>query len=256
MISARDILTDAYLINGVLAAGEIMDATQGQQGLSVLNQVLDQWSLMPLTIPVTAREVFPLVAGKGGTGVSTPTSGPYTIGPGGDFDTSRPTSITSVGLYDTSTSQPFEITRALYTNDAYASIVQKDLQSSYFTGLYFQTTFAGGLATIQLWPVPSGNTTSVVLYRPVQLRTFTSLTDAYDFPPGAQPALTYEASKWLAIRYRAPWSDDLDKACRRFLSIYQRANTIMVDLGLDPALTAQAGVYNILSDSPVGFGGR
>ncbi len=250
MNTARSIIADAYLIVGVIPVGQSMDAPQAQQGLSITNQIIGQWSLMPLTIPVTAREVFPLTAGRGGP------SDPYTMGPGGDFDTSRPTSITSVGLYDTSTSQPFEIVRGLYTNDAYASIVQKELTSSYFSGLYFTPTFADGLATINLWPVPSVDTTSVVLYRPMQLREFTSLDDQYDFPPGALPALTYEVAKWLAIRFGIPWSDALDKMCDKALAVYQRANSVMTDLGLDAALTAQGGVYNILSDSSSGFQGR
>src|SRR6188472_351734 len=132
---------------------------------------------MPLTIPVTAREVFPLTAGRGGP------SDPYTIGPGGDFDTSRPTSISNVGLYDTGNPQPFEIVRAFYTDDAYAAIIQKELTSTYFAGIYFQPTSTDGLATIQLWPVPSVDTTSLVLYRPMQLREFTAIDDEYDFPP-------------------------------------------------------------------------
>ncbi|HEX2594755.1 MAG TPA: hypothetical protein VHL34_24845 [Rhizomicrobium sp.] len=248
--TARSIITDAYLIPAINQVGQTLDSAQAQQGLRSLNQILGQWSLMPLTIPATAREVFPLTAGRGGP------SDPYTIGPGGDFDTSRPTSITNVGLYDTSTSEPFEITRTLYTNDAYASIVQKELTSTYFTGVYFQATFAGGLATIQLWPVPSTDSTSLVLYRPVQLREFTSLDDQYDFPPGALPALTYELAKWMAIRNGVPWSQQLDQMAGQFLSIYQRSNTVMSDLGLDAALTSQAGVYNILSDSSSGVQGR
>ena len=60
--------------------------------------------------------------------------------PGGDFDTSRPPEIDNVGLLVTTVVQPFEISRSIYTNDAYASIVQKELTSSYFTGLYYNKT--------------------------------------------------------------------------------------------------------------------
>lgn len=250
MTTAESIILDAFRIDGIMGVGEPLDADQAQQGLRALNQILGQWSLMPLTIPATAREVFPLSAGKGGP------SDPYTIGPDGDFDTSRPTSITSVGLLDTTPTEPFEIPRTVYTDDAYTSIVQKELTSSYFTGLYFSPTFAGGLASIQLWPVPAATGTSLVLYRPVQLREFTSLTDEYDFPPGALPALTYELAKWLAIRYGRPWSPQRDQMAGQFIALYQRSNTVMVDLGMDPGLTPQGGVYNILSDSSSGYGGR
>ena len=46
--------------------------------------MIGSWSLQPLaSIPVIAREVFSL----------TSDIGVYTIGPGGDFDTSRPPSL-------------------------------------------------------------------------------------------------------------------------------------------------------------------
>lgn len=246
--TARSIIKDAYLIDGILQIGAEPDAAMAQQGLSCLNQILGQWSLMPLTIPVTAREVFALAANRGGP------SDPYTIGPGGDFDTTRPPEIDNVGLLVTSVDEPFEISRAIYTNDAYASIVQKELTSSYFTGLYYNKTFTDGLGTINLWPVPAATGTSLVLYRPQQLREFTTLDDQYVFPPGALPALTYELAKWLMMRFAGQWTPQLDQMCDKFLAVYQRGNASMTDLGLDVALTAQAGVYNILSDSIQGQG--
>jgi hypothetical protein len=250
MSTARAIISDAYLIDGITNVGSALSPDQANQGLTCLNQILGQWSLMPLTIPVTAREVFPLTAGRGGP------SDPYTIGPGGDFDTSRPPEIDNVGLLVTTVTMPFEISRSIYTNDAYASIVQKELTSSYFTGLYYNATYLGGLGTIQLWPVPSADGTSLVLYRPLQLRQFVNLDDDYVFPPGAEPALTYELAKWLAMRFAGQWNAQLEQMAGSFLALYQRGNTAMADLGMDPGLTAQSGVYNIISDTISGFRGR
>lgn len=243
--SALSIITDAYLIDGILQPGDSPSASMGAQGLSCLNQILGQWSLMPLTIPVTAREEFALTSGRGGP------SDPYTIGPGGDFDTTRPTTITNVGLLITADE---EITRSVFTTDAYASIVQKELASAYFTGIYYSPTFSGGLGTINLWPVPSDSSTSLVLYRLVQLSEFATISTAVDFPPGALPALTYELAKWLALRFGKEWNPQLEQMCNQFLAVYQRANTPMTDLGLDSALIDQPGVYNILSDSVTGWG--
>lgn len=256
MTKARDVCASAYLVIGVTADGEALTPSQGAQGVFWLNALISQWSLMSLTIPVTAREVFPLVAGKGGPGPSTPTSGCYTIGPLGDFDTTRPQSISNVGLEVSSAPTPFEISRSLYTNDAYASIVQKELQSTYFSGLYYSLTFEDGLGQINLWPVPSDDTTSLVLYLPKQLREFVDINDEYDFPPGAVSALTYGLARMLAIPWGKGWRPEMDAMYNSLLANFQRANTVMVDLGLDPALTAQGGVYNILSDAISGFRGR
>jgi len=95
---------------------------------------------------------------------------------------------------------------------------------------------------------------SLVLYLPKQLREFDDVNDQYDFPPGAVSALTFELAKWLAPQYGQPWTSSLDQMCNQTLAVYQRGNTTMTDLGLDPALTSQAGIYNILFDSASGWG--
>ncbi len=249
-VTAQAIIKDAYIFIGMNGIGLAPDAAEAVQGLSCLNQILEQWSLMPLTIPVTAREVFPLTAGRGGP------SDPYTIGPSGDFDTSRPTSISNVGLLFTDTSEPYEISRSLYTNDGYASIVQKELTSAYFAGLWYSPTSTSGWAQIQLWPVPSTDGTSLVLYRPIQLREYATVNTAYDLPPGARPALTWELASWLSDIAGQNWTASMEQKKNTSLAVYQRGNTVMADLGFDAALTDQAGLYDILSDSVSGFRGR
>ncbi len=248
-VTAQAIIKDAYTFIGMNPLGATVDAAQAAQGLSCLNQILGQWSLMPLTIPVTAREVFPLTAGRGGP------SDPYTIGPGGDFDTSRPPEIDNVGLLVTTVPLPFELPRSIYTNDAYASITQKELTSTYFSGMYYNATFSGGLGTISLWPVPANDGTSLVLYRPEQLREYATVNTAYDLPPGARPALTWELASWLSDIAGQTWTASMEQKKNASLALYQRGNTQMSDLGLDPALTdGPGGIYNILSGSVSGFG--
>ncbi len=245
-LEAQEIINDAFMWIGAKDPLQPMAPQDMRYALRQLNQVIELWSLRSLTIPVTGREVFPLVGGQGGP------SNPYTIGSGGDFDTSRPTSITNVGLLVTSTTQPFELPRWLYTDDGYAVISQKELQSNYFSGLYYNPTYASGLGTINLYPVPSDDTTSLVLYRPMQLSLFANLTAAYDMPPGASSALTAELARRLFIPYGRQWTPQMDAECNRIVSTYERMNTKMVDLSLDPGLTAGSGLYDILSGSRSG----
>ncbi len=247
-LEAQEIINDAFMWIGAKDPLQPMAPQDMRFGLRRLNQIIELWSLRSLTIPVTAREVFPLVGGQGGP------SNPYSIGSGGDFDTSRPTSITNVGLLVTSTTQPFELPRWLYTDDGYAVISQKELQSNYFSGLYYNPTYASGLGTINLYPVPSDDTTSLVLYRPMQLSLFANLTAAYDMPPAASLALTAELARSMAVGsgYGRNWSQESKEEIARIVSTYERANTKMVDLGLDPGLTAGSGLYDILSGSRSG----
>ncbi len=246
-LTSQDLINDAFMWIGAKDPLQPMAPQDMQYGLRQLNQIVELWSLRSLTIPVTAREVFPLIGGQGGP------SNPYTIGSGGDFDTSRPTMLENVGLLVTNTTQPFELPRWIYTDDAYAAITQKELQSTYFSGLYYNPTYASGLGTINLYPVPSATgTTSLVLYRPMQLQLFANLTSAYDLPPGASSALTAELARRLFIPYGRPWTAQMDAECNRIVSTFERMNTEMVDLATDPALTMGNGLYNILSDSRSG----
>lgn len=91
-VSALTLITAAMQDIGVLAQGEVPDAALGQDGLRRLNAMVDGWTNQTLTIPFVTRQVFPLVAGKGGP------AWPYTMGTGGDFDVPRPTSLTGAGL--------------------------------------------------------------------------------------------------------------------------------------------------------------
>ncbi len=245
-IQAQEIINDALMWIGAKDPLQDMSPQDMQYGLRQLNQILELWSLRSLTIPVTGREVFPLVANQGGP------SNPYTIGSGGDFDTSRPTMLTNIGLLVTNTSQPFELVRWLYTDDAYSAIPQKELTSTYFAGLWYSPTYASGLGKIHLWPVPSDATTSLVLYRPIALQLFANLTSAYDLPPGASSALTAELARRLFIPYGRQWTGQMDAEANRIISTYERLNTKMVDLSMDAGLIGNGGVYNILSDGRSG----
>jgi len=250
MATARDLIANSLVDIGAFGPGESIPGPQSVQALRRLNQMLGGWALEPLTMTFQSREVFPLIAGKGGTGTSTPTLGPYTIGPGGDFDTTRPaaSSIIGCGLYNPQPGTPNELPRTVYTDDAYRAIIVKDFGSPYFAGMYYNATYASGFGSISLWPVPSVATYSFVLYRLSQVSEFADLTTDYALPPGAADALEWSLARVLAIPYGRPWTAQLEQQCNHVVGIYQRGNTDMVDLALDPVLSARPGIWNILSD--------
>jgi hypothetical protein len=249
MATARNLIAQAFQDIGAFSPSETIPAADSQGALRRLNAMLGGWVLCPLTMTNIARDVFPLVAGKGGPGVSTPTAGVYTIGPGGDFDTFRPASIYAVGLYNPQPGTPNELPRTLYTDDAYNSIIVKTFQSPYFAGLYYNATYASGWGSINLWPVPSVSTYSLVLYRQVQVSQFADLTTNYALPPGGEDAIEYSLARVLAVPYGRPWTPGLEQQTNRVMGIYTRGNTRMVDLAVDPALTAnRGGLWNIESD--------
>lgn len=209
-----------------------------------LNNMMRSWSLQSLTIPAQSREVFPLVAGKGST------TNPYTVGPGGDFDTTRPDDLDRVGLIlNQSLPFPTEIPRGLFTDDSYADVSQKDMTNSLFTNAKYEATFAGGFGSLYLWPVPDNALNSIALYRLEQLGVFTSPTATYELPEGCEEPIEYNLAKRLLSVYSVPAErkQDLLDLAKSSLAIYKRSNMKFTDLPIDPMFTPnnRSGGYDI-----------
>jgi|DEB0MinimDraft_3_1074331.scaffolds.fasta_scaffold02359_5 hypothetical protein len=241
MAAALDIITDALQEIGAIGAGETPNSNDAALGLSRLNLMLGGWSLQPGTIPVTARETFTLTANKGGP------DNPYTIGPGGDFDTARPNSIYAVAvLQNPGTASEVEIPRALFTVDAYAVNQVKQLTNVFFTDCYYIPSFSGGLGTIILWPIPTSTAYKIVLYLRKQLSTFADLATNYDLPPGCQEALLYNLAVRLCKPFGRPVDPETLRMARQSLAIFKRGNLQISDMPTDIAITSNSRYgYNI-----------
>lgn len=83
MTTAIDIITDAGSRIGVYAPGEVLTDADAQQGLVVLNDMLDGWSNENLTCYAIQEQSAPL----------SPNTFQYTIGAGGMWNMQRPLRI-------------------------------------------------------------------------------------------------------------------------------------------------------------------
>lgn len=241
-LTAVSLITRSLKTVGVLSAGDTPGGYMITDSFLDLNEMMGSLAIQPQTIGVIAREVYALVAGQGGP------SNPYTIGPGGNFDTSRPADLYGAGILLGGTVPAIEVPRAVYTDDGYEAVAIKDLQSSIFTGVYYNQTFASGLGQINLWPVPNTTLNSLVLYRSQQLGTFTSLSATYYVPNGYAEMLRYQLAIRLAIVFQKPISPDVQQMAVMTLANVKRSNNKINDLAIDPALTrSQRTGYNILT---------
>lgn len=242
--TASVIVRGAFETIGVLGEADVMNAALGADGLRRLNLMMRSWSLQNLTIPVTVREVFSLVANQGGP------DNPYTIGIGGTFNTQRPptqNALVGAGLILTNTSPAVEIPRAIFTDTMWEAIQIKALTSGGTgipTGVYYNPTYP--LGRIYTWPVPNVGDNDLALYLRKPLTTFATLTTEYDLPDGSEEAIEYNLAVRLAGPYTVPLDQDVRAMARSSLSIMKRANYHLVDLQQDPATTndRRAG-YNI-----------
>jgi len=229
-VTATQVMTDAFRMLNVYQPGVAIDPVDSTDALRFLNLMIGQWAQTGLTIPAETRFVAPLVSNKGSS------ANPYTIGVGGDLNTTKPPngeSVVAAGLLLNASTPPIEIPRGLMTDAAYEGTRIKDLTSTLFTDVYYLPTFAGNLGSVYLWPVPTDTINSLVLYIRAPLGVFADLTTAYFIPDGYDQALYAQLSLILAIPYGREPSESLKTLARDSFATIKRSNIRISDLAND-----------------------
>lgn len=241
--NALAIETAAFQVLNVFQQGQAVPNADAQSALGFLNRMLGSWSQQSLTIPAIVREVFPLVANKGGP------SNPYTIGIGGNLNTARPpnqNSIKGVGQLLNASTPPVEVLYTVLTDTQYDAIQIKELPNTLFTGLYYNPTFTGGFGSINLWPVPNTAINSLVLYSEKALAQFANLTTVYNVPDGYEDAMVYNLARRLAKPWGGTVDSDLVSMAANSLAVIKRSNVKLYDVTTDFAILGDARFgYNI-----------
>jgi hypothetical protein len=190
MTTARDIITRALQRNGILTKGESPSGDEASDGLTALNDMIASWSNDSLLIYARISESFPLVSGQSS----------YTIGPSGNFNTTRPlqilTAFTRIGNID------YEM--SIIPEQAFDGITQKNISSSIPEVMFYQAGFP--LGTITIYPVPTTGTLHIRSEK--QLTELSSLDVDVDFPPGWERALIFN----LAIEIAGEYGQTVDEA--------------------------------------------
>lgn len=191
MPSARDLIQGAFEAIQVYAPGErALDADVGR-GFSTLNQMIDSWSNESLTCYAILEQSAPLTVGQ--------TS--YTIGPGGNFNMTRPIRlITGPGaayLMDTN-------------NNRYpVSVIPRDQWNQIWNLVAVTSNLPDTIFYDPQWPLgvinvfPQPNTSGVTLFWDsyLQLAEFPDLNSALSLPPGYEKAIQLNLGLDLAPYY-------------------------------------------------------
>jgi hypothetical protein len=239
-LNARGIITDALIDLGVLEPGDALSAQDAALGLRHLNRFIGSLKTQRLSFPFLDREVFTVIADQG----------TYTIGPGGDFDTIRPQNIVGAGwLAPTTgaTTGQLEVPVRVLTDREWESISLKDLTNAQWTAVHYSPTYAGGLGTIRLWPIPNTALNELVLYRGDVVQGFANLTTFYDFPPGYAELLQFNLEKRLCRVYgkAREWGALDDELARDAIRLVKRQNFTLNETALDQTLGHPRGGYAI-----------
>ena len=227
MAKIRSVIESSMRLIGVIAQGETPSAQNATDALEALKSMLESWSLERLTIPVRKRRVFPLVSGKAS----------YTIGPGGDFDISRPVSIDNAGLVVETGANEAEYPIRILSPQEWEGILQKNMQADLPTKLYVDGS--SPLDTVTLWPVPAV-VNDVALYCREPLETNLTLNDDFEFPIGYYQAIRYSLALELAAEFeREPSALVVSKAATALANI-KRQNIRDELMSVDPGLQARS----------------
>lgn len=230
MTTIREIVEDALKNIEELGEGQSMTAQQGQDGLRSLVDMIDSWSIEAGMVHTETVETFTLTGNDNS----------YTIGSGGDFNTTRPLRIIAATISDGGFSRNVKVIGAADYAARYDDDDVGEPDSVYYDG-------NSPLGTLRFYPTPTMAYT-VTLYTEKALTSYSSLNDALVAPQGWNRGLKSNLAIEIAPQYgKTPKQSLVNMAMESKRSI--KNQNLQNDLEVsrvDNALVG-GGVFNIYS---------
>jgi len=222
-MTAQEIITSSIRLIGQLIRGRTPSATESQEALWILNNMLSLWSTQRLFIYHIDRSTYTLTAN----------TSTYTIGDGGTFDSGGPVRIerATVILTDTTDEREEELDSLSFSDWATVRIKARTAQRprEYYNDRQHP------LSTLHFYPVPTV-AHDIGIYSWQVLSQIPELATAFIFPDGYADAVRFN----LALRLAPEWGlvprPDVQEFAREALALVKSANTVTDVLGVDPAL--------------------
>lgn len=206
--TASDLIKASLRKIGVIAAGETPSASEIQDGLDALQGMLDSWSTNDLLPVSETEETFSLVADQS----------EYTMGSGGDFDTSRPTDIIGINFVD---SNDTELPLNKLTLEQWRNIGLRTFKSTIPTDFYFRTGWP--LAKLFFYPVPS-EVKNIKIFSRKPFLTIANSSTEIDLPGWFNDAIIYNLAVELADEYGRALSQNILIQAQKKLSAIESQN--------------------------------
>ena len=195
MTTAIGLITRAMRIARVIGKGETPDDDESADGLVALNSMLDSFSIERLNVYYIVSETLTMVA-------STAT---YTMGSGGDLNTTRPTRVEDSCFIRYNA---IDFPLRLVDEEAYAALAAKTVASN--VPMYLFVDYQNPLVRLTFYPVPSDSAAVAHIKSWNQLQQFATLTDALALPPGYEEMIAFNLSvRWASIEFGQPVSPEV-----------------------------------------------
>lgn len=206
MTTVRQLIESSLRLIEEVGEGQSMTAQQGADGLFALIAMLDSWSIQQGMVFTETQEDFTLVANDG----------EYTIGTGGDFNTSRPSKILNASVVSGNIITPLEI----YSREQWASLGDLSISNTP-EALYYDGNYP--LGTIRLYPKPAAADT-LRLFSQKPLTNVSALADVLAMPLGYERALRYNLAVEFAPEFGKTASSDVKDIAFESKNTIERQN--------------------------------
>ena len=216
---------------GALGAGEEVAAAEFADAIDEMNRMLDSWNTERLVVNVINKNEWALSSG----------TSELTIGPGGNLDQIRPNVIERQGAFIRKAGDNNEYELEIYSQNSWASIVDKTL-----TGqprlIYYEPSFP--LGKLHFWPVLDQNY-NLTLYTWNLLSQVSNVEQTLALPPAYSDAIVNELAARLAPEYGKATPPEIAIAASMSKANLKRINKVTPELRVDEALTSGQGIYDI-----------
>jgi len=226
MTTALSIVTDAMQDLGVLKSGGTPSTNDQTDCLRKLNSMLDLWSTDSLLVPFRTQVSHTLDGSQS-----------YTIGSGGDINTTRPTFIDSAFVTYLGNDFPVEVLR---DRSEYDRITSKTI-TGIPRAVYYEPSVP--LGTLYVYYVGDSSYTLYLNTRG-QLTQFATISTDVDLAPGYADAIYTNLAIKIAPMFEVSASQELFLMAKQGMTMIKRLNRQSPVMQYDQAIPSKAR-YNI-----------
>ena len=245
MTTASDIIQEALESIGAYGSGETMTSADASRGLTILNNMLDEWSNNSLTTYAINEQSVTF----------TPGDFQYTIGPDPSADVVGPRPLRIIATPGSAYVLDFngnQYGMDVITQAEWNMRGSRNTDSNFPDVLFYDPQFPLGILNFD--PMPNiGYTAYFDSY--IQFSEFGGLTGTLSLPPGYEIAI----KRNVALEFLPFWGtggldqramDRLERSAARTLASVKRTNIRLKTSNFDPEILSKApGIYNIYNDS-------
>lgn len=215
----------------LLGLGRTPSTDDYADGLIALNAMLDSWRNDGLLCYAFQDETLTLASSDGS----------YTIGSGGDLNTTRPVEIVDAWIEASNISYPVR----LIEDDEYAAIPDKTSTADWPDRANYRPTMTTG--NLRVWPLPNATRTMKLTTR-VVVASFAATTDTVTLPPGWDQLIDSNLAVNMAPEFPVPVPAETAKMARDSMRLVRRMNARPFKMQTELAALVERRNANILTD--------